>query len=151
MRIKKLTLRGANAIIFLLSTKQKKVMDKYSKESPQESFQESIKIISYCPLCRTHYNPLSAQILEQRENAHLIYIRCRKCSSSIVALVVTGIVGVSSMGLVTDLTSKDVLKFQHSETIQYDDVIDISEQVHSQEFIHQILKVSYKPDNNNDV
>lgn len=114
-------------------------MDTPSRGIAGENFQDSIKIISYCPLCRTHYNPLSAQMLEQTETAHLMYIRCRKCSSSIVTLVVMGVVGVTSMGLVTDLTSDDVLKFQHARSIDQEDVLDIYEQIRSQDFLHRII------------
>lgn len=84
---------------------------------------ESLRLISYCPLCNTHYNPLAAEILEERDDAHLIHVECRKCGSSIVALVLTGGVGVSSVGLVTDLSGEEVLKFRSRDTIRVDDVL----------------------------
>lgn len=86
---------------------------------------EGLRLISYCPLCNTHYNPLSAQILEEREDAHLIHTECRKCGSSILALVFTGAVGISSVNLVTDLTGSEVLKFRKAEVVQTDDVLDV--------------------------
>jgi len=84
---------------------------------------ESLRLISYCPICNTHYNPLTAQILEERDDAHLIHIECRKCGSSIVGLVLTGGLGVSSVSLVTDLTGAEVLRFRRSEGIDSDDVL----------------------------
>lgn len=67
---------------------------------------------------------MAAKILEEREDAHLIHIECRRCSSSIVALILTGGIGVSSVGLITDLTSDDVLKFKDADDITANDVLD---------------------------
>ena len=110
----------------------------------QEPFNESLKIISYCPLCDTNYNPLTAEILERRENAHLMYIRCKKCLSSIVAVVVTGVIGVSSIGLVTDLTVDDVMKFQNAEKLSNDDVLDVYEQSHGSALVQRLMNGSGK-------
>lgn len=88
---------------------------------------ESLRLISYCPICSTHYNPLTAEILEEREDAHLIHVECRKCGSSIVGLVLTGGLGISSVSLVTDLTGSEVLRFRRSEGIRSDDVLEAHE------------------------
>ncbi len=84
---------------------------------------ESLRLISYCPICSTHYNPLAAQVLEERDDAHLIHVECRKCGSSIIALVLTGGIGISSVGLVTDLSGEEVLKFRNRESVRIDDVL----------------------------
>lgn len=63
--------------------------------------------------------------MEERDEAHLIHTECRKCGSSIVALVLTGAVGVSSVNLVTDLTGDEVLKFRRDGHVQTDDVLDV--------------------------
>lgn len=94
---------------------------------------ESLRLISYCPICHTHYNPLAAQVLDERDDAHLIHIECRKCGSSIVALVLTGGLGMSSVGLVTDLTGDEVLKFRTRENIQADDVLTVHEALFQKE------------------
>ena len=86
---------------------------------------EGLKLISYCPLCNMQYNPLSAKILDERDDAHLVHVECRRCGSLIVALVLTGGIGISSVGLVTDLTSDDVLKFKDVGSVQMDDVIEL--------------------------
>lgn len=96
-----------------------------------EQFHGSIKIISQCPLCGTSYNPLAAGVLEATEGARLMYIQCTACSSNILALVITSMVGVSSIGLITDLTIDDIRKFQNSDGITSDDVLDIYEGVRS--------------------
>ncbi|PIS42824.1 MAG: hypothetical protein COT24_01440 [Candidatus Kerfeldbacteria bacterium CG08_land_8_20_14_0_20_40_16] len=100
---------------------------------------EGLKLISYCPLCNTQYNPLAAKILEEREDAHLIHIECRRCNSSIVALILTGGIGVSSVGLITDLTSDDVLKFKDADDLNLDDVLDFHEALQKDLVLKSIL------------
>lgn len=81
-------------------------------------------------MCNTHYNPMQAEILEERDDAHLIHTECRKCSSSIIALVLTGGLGVSSVGLVTDLGSDEVLRFRAGKTIHEDEVLQLYQIFH---------------------
>jgi len=83
-------------------------------------------MISFCPLCETNYNPMEARVLGEKEDGHLLHIRCKKCWNSILALVLVSNAGVSSVGLITDLTYDDVRKFSMSEaTVTTDDVISI--------------------------
>ena len=83
-------------------------------------------MISFCPLCETNYNPMEARVLGEKEDGHLLHIRCKKCWNSILALVLVSNAGVSSVGLITDLTYDDVRKFSGRETaVTTDDVIAI--------------------------
>lgn len=95
---------------------------------------DNLKFVSYCPLCNSAYNPLEAKILEEREDAHLVHVRCRNCHSAIVALIVAGGLGVSSIGLVTDLSSEDVLRFKNGEPITIDDILDLHHKLKEQRF-----------------
>jgi len=110
-----LALRGGNVFV-LLNTRMP------ARRSPQFS-QESLRLISYCPVCDTSYNPMEARVIDERDDQHLMHIRCKKCAHSILALVLVSGTGVSSMGLLTDLTFDDVLKFRSAERITMDDVI----------------------------
>lgn len=85
-------------------------------------------MISFCPLCETNYNPMEARVLGEKEDGHLLHIRCKKCWNSILALVLVSNAGVSSVGLITDLTFGDVQKFSTKETrVTTDDVIAVHE------------------------
>ena len=66
---------------------------------------------------------MEARVIDEREDTHLMHIRCKKCSHAILALVLTTGMGVSSMGLLTDLTFDDVVKFRDAEPITVDEVI----------------------------
>ena len=88
-------------------------------------FQKGLRLVSYCPLCHTQYLPMEASVLEERNDAHLIYAQCRTCNSSILALVYREEGGTCSVGLVTDLTKEEVMKYRNAEEITADDVIDV--------------------------
>ncbi len=86
---------------------------------------DGLKLISFCPLCETHYHPREALLVHERDNSHLLHITCRKCEHSIIALVLVSNAGVSSVGLVTDLSYHDVLKFREADSISIDDVLSV--------------------------
>lgn len=109
-----------------------------SKQNPYLP-NEGLKLISYCPLCNMQYNPLSAKILDERDDAHLVHVECRRCGSLIVALVLTGGIGISSVGLVTDLTSEDVLKFKEVGSMQMDDVIELHLALEEDELLPNLI------------
>lgn len=92
--------------------------------SPNAS-QENLKVLSHCPVCQKAYNPMTANIVEEREGAHLVHITCNYCQSSIVAVVVSGGFGVSSVGFVTDLSSEDVARLKSSTRVSSDDILDL--------------------------
>lgn len=85
---------------------------------------EGLKLISRCPLCAENYQPFQASIVEEKEEAQLLHIECRKCKSSIVALIVNGQLGLTSVGLITDLTSADVEYFKDAPELSESQVLD---------------------------
>jgi hypothetical protein len=88
------------------------------------AFGHGVKIVSYCPLCETQYNVKHAKIIEERDDAQLLHITCSKCQSSVLALILMNPMGISSMGLISDLTSSEVGKFRKEKIIETDEVID---------------------------
>jgi len=103
-------------------------------------FNESLKVVSsYCPVCKSKYNPVEAKILEERNDLHLIHIKCRNCSASILALVMIGSMGVSSVGMVTDLHSDEVLKFKSSQPINTDDLIDFHQVISMPNLLEKLI------------
>lgn len=96
---------------------------------------EGLSLVSYCPLCSTNYNPKDARLLEEKDGAHLIHLQCSNCSSSIVAVIISGGLGVSSVGLITDLTGNDVVKFKNARYINEDDVIEAYRSITRGDFV----------------
>lgn len=94
------------------------------QQSPSPYFDEGVKLISYCPVCEASYNPQEARVIGEKEDSHLLHIRCGSCANAIIALVLISAVGVSSVGLVTDLSFDEVNYFREASAITTDDVID---------------------------
>ena len=97
-----------------------------SQNKPVE-WSEGLRLVSFCPVCETRYNPMQAQILGKDGETHLLHVQCKKCRNSILALVLVSQVGASSVGLLTDLTYDDVVRFKMNREVTIDDVIDIHE------------------------
>ncbi|TAL18980.1 hypothetical protein EPN90_04955 [Patescibacteria group bacterium] len=100
------------------------------------SFWNGLNLVSRCPLCESVFDPLEAKVLGENDQSHLLHIHCRKCGHALLALVVVSRGGISSLGLVTDCTSEDALRFQGSRPIHTDDVIATHELLaDGQEFV----------------
>ena len=102
---------------------------------------EGLKLISKCPLCSELYQPFQASIVEEKDEAQLVHIECRKCQSSIVALIVNGQLGLTSVGLITDLTSEDVENFKDAQPLSEEDVFQTFQelQVAKGNFLSKLL------------
>ncbi|MBI4458059.1 hypothetical protein HY633_03800 [Candidatus Uhrbacteria bacterium] len=96
-----------------------------SQQQPSQFFDEGVRLISYCPLCESSYDPREARVLGEKEDSHLLHIQCGNCSNAIIALVLISSVGVSSVGLVTDLSYDDVQRFRKVGSVSTDDVIEV--------------------------
>ncbi len=91
---------------------------------PSDRWNDGLRLVSYCPVCETRYLSMEAQLLAENGGTRLLHVRCRKCQHSILALVLVNQVGASSVGLLTDLSYEDVLKFRSNRLVSVNDVID---------------------------
>lgn len=94
-----------------------------SNEHRSNLWDDGLKLVSYCPVCETRYNPMEARMLGEDGDTHLLHIRCHKCTNQVLALVLVNQVGVSSIGVITDLSFDDVMRFKSADKITVDDVI----------------------------
>lgn len=88
-------------------------------------FNDNPTLITHCPICNLRYDSLEARVLEEGDSSHLVYIKCHHCQSAILALILANNLGISSVGLITDLSADDVLKFRSATPVSYDDVIEV--------------------------
>jgi len=98
---------------------------KSSSTSKSSFYDEGVKLVSYCPLCGSSYTPLQTKVLGEKDDSHLLHIQCGNCSNAIIALIMMSSVGVSSVGLVTDLAHDEVDRFKSEPHISTNDVIDV--------------------------
>ena len=86
---------------------------------------DEVKILSRCPACNAPYNQESVFVVEEKSNGNLLHVHCKKCKSSMLAVIFSNSMGINSITLVTDLSSNDFVKFKDKEPIKIDDVIDL--------------------------
>lgn len=97
----------------------------FTTPQPQSGSGRDLQILSTCPLCHAQYNPLKTHIVAARDDAHLLYLECRHCGSAVVAVVTTNPGGLTSIGAVTDLTSREVAAMPAHHPVTHDDVIEL--------------------------
>jgi hypothetical protein len=66
-----------------------------------------------------------ARVLAESEGAHLVHLECEACGSAVVAVIMNNALGLSTVGLLTDLTPEDVLKFRSNGTVSADEVLEL--------------------------
>ena len=95
-------------------------------------FNESLRLITHCPVCKVRYSSNQAKVIEERPDYNLVHITCQNCSKSILAIVMTGSLGVNSVGMVTDLSSDDVLRLRDADPVNADDVLAVHQLIEKQ-------------------
>lgn len=93
------------------------------------SFHQGLKLVSGCPLCETRYHMRQAKILDQYDDSQLVHITCSKCGVSVLAVISINQIGIISVGLVSDLTGREVLTFRDLEAISGDEVLDFHREI----------------------
>jgi len=85
---------------------------------------------------------MEARILGEKGETSLIHVKCKACHNAMLALVLVTKAGVSSVGLVTDLSFDDVVKFRNKGRISVDDVLNFHESMEkSQDLLFSSLGV----------
>lgn len=95
------------------------------RHSPQHlnPIQEGLRLISRCPVCQVQYSKEKTAVLEANSGAHLVHITCQQCQNSILAVVVLSQLGMSSVGMLTDLASVDVGRVKNRGPVSDDEVL----------------------------
>ena len=94
---------------------------------PPSFFEEGIKLISFCPLCQAKQEAMEVKILETTEVARLLHLHCQRCQAAILALVMLSPSGLNSVGMITDLSAEEVLKFKETDNLEADDILSFHE------------------------
>ncbi|MFO0702753.1 MAG: hypothetical protein U0514_02685 [Candidatus Andersenbacteria bacterium] len=87
------------------------------------------QLSSRCPLCNAVFQPAGAEILDESQQGILFHLTCPSCRSSLLAVVAASKLGLSSFGMVTDLTATDVRRLRRSPAITQEDVLQAYEEI----------------------
>ncbi len=95
-----------------------------------ESIFDKLRLMQECPLCGHGYEEDKVNLLEERADSHLVHITCGRCQNAILAMIVLSPIGISSVGMVTDLTARDVVRLRSKLPISEDDLLGFHELLH---------------------
>lgn len=107
--------------------------------SSHEAWREALKLIQRCPICSATYDGKRVKVFAQQDNATMVHITCPKCASYFVAMIVVAGHGLSTMGLVTDLSYQDTTRLFSLEPVTTDEVIRGHEFIHNRLFLHSLI------------
>ncbi len=88
------------------------------------SWQEALKFINKCPVCGAVYTPEQAQIFAEKDQANLVHISCNDCQGNFIAMIIVMSQGISTIGMVSDLTYNDASRLHLLEPIDIDELIE---------------------------
>lgn len=99
-------------------------------------------VLKQCPLCTTEYGKDDLQVLDEEDGAQLVHVTCHTCKNAILAYIVESGLGLSSVGMLTDLTVLDVMRMQDKSPLSDDDMITMSHAFrdYQQDIIHYLMK-----------
>ena len=98
------------------------------------NYQKMIELLAFvlhCPICSNKYRAERTSIIEAKDSAEgrdnsqmLVHTECEHCKSSVVFSIALDGPEIFSIGMVTDLTAADAIRFRDSEPISADQVLD---------------------------
>lgn len=99
-------------------------MDRGLEQFKSRPIQEGLKMMAECPLCKQAYSEKEARVIEEKNSAHLVHITCPHCHHSILALIIVSQVGMSSVGMITDLGMDDARRLKNLGPITEDELLN---------------------------
>ena len=93
-------------------------------DNAQSGVPDGLRLMRQCPLCRKDYTEEALSLIEERDGASLVHVTCSSCHNAVLAVVMVSPLGMSSMGVVTDLSIDDVAHFRGRDIFSQDDVLD---------------------------
>lgn len=104
-----------------------------------ESWREALKLINRCPICMGNYATEAAKVFAEEGTAKFVHLVCATCRSYFVAMLVTIGPGISSVGMVTDLSFEDVRRLYGTSPITTDELINGYELMQNTVFLNSLI------------
>lgn len=85
---------------------------------------ERLKLAAYCPLCGSR-SLRDAQLLGGNGETQLLHVTCKRCATSVLTLTLVRASGAGAVGLVTDLSADDVVRFVRAPAVSTNDALQL--------------------------
>jgi hypothetical protein len=87
------------------------------------------QIPEVCPNCSHKFNKAEASIIGNKGNSIIIHITCPYCGVSMISNISLNSSGIMTVGMLTDLSKKDLGMLKGKSPISVDDIIEIYEYI----------------------
>jgi hypothetical protein len=95
---------------------------------------QGLKLVSTCPLCKKEHST-DPHIIEASDDRCLVHVTCGHCGHAIMAVLNMQDVGVSCVGIMTDLSKEDTGLLLDGSEVNIDDVLMTHESLSSDGFL----------------
>ncbi|MDP3970767.1 MAG: hypothetical protein Q8P90_03630 [bacterium] len=97
------------------------------------------KLVAQCAICGISHRSIQTTIINNTNDTELIHIRCGACKGSIVALIFNTGKNISSIGVITDLSEKDIMKMKNNKSITHDELMQLHQELTNKNICEAIL------------
>lgn len=84
---------------------------------------EGLPLLTHCPVCRCSYQQQKVEVIAEKISARLAHITCANCHNALLAIIVNGALGMSTVGMLTDLTANDARRLRSGQVISEDELL----------------------------
>jgi len=86
--------------------------------------EEGKQLISNCPICKSTYKKVDINTLDQNDEAELFHAKCNNCKDKLMAMITLTSLGMSVIGIMTDLTLEDTKRLIGSDPVSEDHLLN---------------------------
>ena len=105
-----------------------------ASNSKKHSWQEGLRLMSQCPVCHHDLKKEAAQLVEEKSEANLVHLTCVNCRNSLLVLIAVGPLGMSAVGMLTDLSLNDAKRILAKAQISEDELLSFYTFLKNQQF-----------------
>jgi len=120
--------------------------------SSTSGWQKTLQLINQCPICGQNYDTKATRLFLDKQAIHLVHITCGYCQSYFLAIVMELGRGISTIGVVTDLSFADIKRLHNQGSITIDEAIEGYEFIEQNDFcklLNFVWDINYQPKNGN--
>ncbi len=104
-----------------------------------DSLRSHFKVMRECPVCATGFESEQIRTVENTKGSHVLHVTCPVCSNSLIFLVGSTQLGIGLIGMVSDLTYDDSVRFRRKESLSEDELIDCYQALGETSVLRQLL------------
>ncbi len=104
-----------------------------------DSWREALQFMNKCPICGEIYKAANANLCAKNESASLVHITCERCRSYFMAMILQMGSGLSSVGMITDLSLTDTKRLYQASPITVNEMIAGYQQMQNNTFFNSLL------------